>query len=168
MACRSVAGLDWKIWRASRSHWPIAVPPLARSPRSAFLASARVRSLAIAIDPSGGYTGQVVDVPATIANHVPSLTTSTAAAVAARASAILAGGKSIDPEQSMMMISALPPPPPPDGGGGASPLPSAVTVTIALTSFPLTGRYGLWSMSTVNPGGVVIALSWWGGLRSRG
>ena len=97
-------------------------------------------NLAIAIDPSGGYTGQVVDVPATIANHVPSLTTSIAAAVAARASAILVGGKSIDPEQSMMMISALLPPPPTAGSGGVSPLPSAVTVTIALTSRPLTGR----------------------------
>ena len=51
-----------------------------------------MRSPATAIDPSAGYTGQAVEVPATIANQVPSLITSTAAAVAARASAILAGG----------------------------------------------------------------------------
>ena len=57
-----------------------------------------------------------------------------------------------------MMISALPAsaPGPPDG---ASPVASAVTVTTALTSRPPTGRYGFWSMSTVNPGRLVIALS---------
>ena len=54
MACRSVAGEEEKIWCASRSHCPIAVPPLARSWRSAALASARVRSPATAIDPSVG------------------------------------------------------------------------------------------------------------------
>jgi len=79
-----------------------------------------------------------VDVPATIANQVPSRTTSTAAAVAARAAASLAGGESIDPEQSTMMISALAPLS--GAGAGPSPLASAVTVTIALTSRPPDGR----------------------------
>ena len=92
IACRSVAGHEEKTWRASRSHWPIAVPPLARSCRSAAFASALLRSPATAIDPSAGYTGHAVDVPAMTANHVPSVITSTAAAVAARASASLAGG----------------------------------------------------------------------------
>ncbi len=97
-----------------------------------------------------------MDVPATIANHDPSLMTSTAADVAARACAILSFA-SIDPEQSTMMISALPPAA--AGPPGASPVASAVTVTTALTSRPPTGRYGFWSMSTVNPGRLVIALS---------
>src|ERR1700722_8649949 len=61
----------------------------------------------------------------------------------------------------MMTISALPAP----GATAAGPVPvsSAVTVTIALTSRPPAGRYGFWSMSTVNPGRLVIALSWAGG-----
>src|SRR5580692_5057290 len=57
----------------------------------------------------------------------------------------------------MMMISALPP----SGctSDWASPVSSAVTVTIALTSRPPAGRYGFWSMSTVNPGRLVIVVS---------
>src|SRR5579871_1676581 len=56
-----------------------------------------------------------------------------------------------------MMISALPPAG--AAAGCASPLSSAVTVTIALTSRPPTGRYGFWLMSTENPGRPVIACS---------
>ena len=57
----------------------------------------------------------------------------------------------------MMTISALPA----SGTAAAGPPPvaSAVTVTIALTSRPPTGRYGFWSMSTVNPGRPVIVRS---------
>src|SRR5882672_10545508 len=54
----------------------------------------------------------------------------------------------------MMTISALP-----TSGAtaaGPSPVASAVTVTIALTSRPPAGRYGFWSMSTWNPGSPVI------------
>ena len=61
-----------------------------------------------------------------------------------------------------MMISALPPGAPsgaPGPGDGISPDASAVTVTTALTSRPPTGRYGFWSMSTVKPGRLVIAIS---------
>ena len=57
-----------------------------------------------------------------------------------------------------MMISALPPAPS-CAGRTRPPVASAVTVTTALTSRPPTGRYGFWSMSTVNPGRLVIALS---------
>src|SRR5215472_11950697 len=91
-------------------------------------------------------------VPAMIANHTPSLITSNAATVAARALTILLSGKLIDPERSTMTISALP-----TAGPGSSPVWSAVTVTIALTSRPPVGRYGLWSMSTVNPSRPVMA-----------
>ena len=98
-------------------------------------------------------------VPATIANRAPSLMTSTAADVAARAARILSGGKSIDPEQSTMMISALPSALSCAGGAPSVGSASAVTVTTALTSRPPTGRYGFWSICTVNPGRLVIAHS---------
>ena len=132
IAWRSVAGLVAKICRASCSHFPIAVPPPARSPLIARLASARVCGLAIAMVPLAGYTGLAKLVPAMTANHTPSLTTSTAAEVALRAWVILVCGTSIDPEQSMMMISALPDP---ALATAASPgVPSDVTVAMALTS----------------------------------
>ena len=89
-----------------------------------------------------------------IANHTPSLSTSSAASVAAHARPILRFDL-IDPEQSTMMISALAPAAP--GSGGVSSDASAVTVTTALTSRPPAGRYGLWSMSTVKPGRLVMA-----------
>ncbi len=57
-----------------------------------------------------------------------------------------------------MMISALPPLRR-RARRRASPVSSAVTVTTALTSRPPAGRYGFWSMSTVNPGRLVIAVS---------
>ena len=67
-----------------------------------------------------------------IANHVPSLITSTAATVAARAWTIFLLGKAIEGERSTMMISALLPAAP--GSGGCVPSDaSAVTVTTALT-----------------------------------
>src|SRR5215469_3766783 len=95
-----------------------------------------------------------------IANQTPSLIRSTAAAVAAHACTILPIGIPIEFERSTMMISALPPaalPPAAAGPGGGAPLTSAVRVTIALTSRPPVGRYGLWSMSTVNPSRPVMA-----------
>src|ERR1700743_1907607 len=56
-----------------------------------------------------------------------------------------------------MMISALPPCG--TASGLAPPVSPAVTVPTALTSRPPAGRYGFWSMSTVNPGRLVIAVS---------
>jgi hypothetical protein len=89
-----------------------------------------------------------------IANHTPSLITSTAAAVAVRAWVIFR--PAIEKEQSTMMISALPPGAP-GSGSAVSAETSAVTVTIALTSRPPEGRYAFWSMSTVKPGRLVMA-----------
>ncbi len=160
IACRSSAGYRPKVCRASSSHWPMAVPPLARRPVTACLAAALEEASARAMPPSAGNTGQARLVPAITANKTPSRTTSTAAAVAARASAILVCGYSIDPEQSMMMISALlaaaPPGPPP--GRAATPGPEA-TVTMALTSRPPSGRYWFWSTSTVKPESVMAEFS---------
>ena len=82
---------------------------------------------------------------ATTAKATPSRITSTAAAVAARACSILVRGDLIDPEQSMMMISA-PPELAPEAG---SPVSGEVTVMMALTSSPPSGRYSFWEMSTV-------------------
>src|SRR5215467_5022829 len=90
-----------------------------------------------------------------IANQTPSLIMSTAAAVAAHACTILLIGIPIELERSTMMISALPPAAP--GSHGGALLTSAVRVTIALTSCPPVGRYGLWSMSTVKPSRLVMA-----------
>ena len=78
--------------------------------------------------------------------------------MAARASAILVCGYSIDPEQSMMMISALAGAPAATAG-----IPAAsaeeVTVTMALTSRPPSGRYWFWSTSTVKPDWVIAQFS---------
>src|SRR5579872_554870 len=135
----------------------MAVPPLARSPVTACLAAARDEASARAMVPSAGNTGQARLVPAITENRTPSRTTSIAAAVAARASAILVCGYSIDPEQ-MMMMSALPSGPSPADTGPAwwgpdSPAASAadVTVTMALTSRPPSGRYWFWSTSMLKP-----------------
>ncbi len=158
MACRSLAGYRPTVCRASSSHWPMAVPPLARRPVTACLAAALEEASARAMVPSAGNTGQARLVPAMTENRTPSRTTSTAAAVATRASAILLCGYSIDPEQSMMMISALPSGPAPAdaapaGPGPVSPAASAAdaTVTMALASRPPSGRYWFWSTSMVNP-----------------
>src|SRR5215831_1996221 len=100
--------------------------------------------------------GCALSVPAITANATPSRITSTAAAVAARASAILVCGDLMDPEQSTMMISALPE----SAAGPASrPSPEAaagdVTVTMALTSSPPSGRYSFWEISTVKSGWLI-------------
>ena len=138
----------------------MAVPPPARRPATACRAAAREAWSATAMLPSMGNTGQARFVPAMTANQVPSRITSMAAAVAARASAILVCGYSIDPEQSMMMISALPCWPP-DGPAPENPVASAadVTVTIALTSRPPSGRYWFWSTSMVKPDSVMARFS---------
>ena len=161
MACRSLAGYRANVCRASSSHWPIAVPPPARRPATACLATAREEASARAMLPSTGNTGHARLVPAMTENMTPSRTTSTAAAVATRASAILVCGYSIDPEQSMMMISALPPGSVPAGPGLVSPAAPAAdaTVTMALTSRPLSGRYWFWSTSMVKPDSVMAEFS---------
>src|SRR5262249_14007167 len=94
--------------------------------------------------------------PATTANAVPSRMTSMAAAVASRAWISFAMGMPMDPEQSMMMISAAL-----TGDGGPSGTePTDETVTMALTTRALPGRYSFWKTSTVNPGALIAACSY--------
>src|SRR5215813_8241550 len=136
----------------------IAVPPCGVRPDTACLAYCLVVASATARLPSCGYTGCASWVPATTANATPSRITSTAAAVAARASAILVCGDLIDPEQSMMMISAMPAPAAADGVSdrpSADPVSGEVTVTMALTSSPPSGRYSFWETSTVKSGRLI-------------
>ncbi len=83
--------------------------------------------------------------PATTANVTPSRIASMATAAACRAAAILPR-PAIDPEQSIMMISA-----PPGSSSGARSSSADVTVTIALTSRPPSGRYSFWKTSTAKP-----------------
>src|SRR5215831_14221146 len=137
----------------------MAVPPCGVRPDTACFAYCLVVASATARLPSCGYTGCASWVPATTANATPSRITSTAAAVAARASAILVCGDLMDPEQSMMMISALPES---AAGPGGPPSPDVVagdvTVTMALTSSPPSGRYSFWEISTVKSGWLIGGL----------
>src|SRR5215470_1038855 len=139
----------------------MAVPPCGVRPDTACFAYCLVVASATARLPSCGYTGRASWVPATTANATPSRITSTTAAVAARASAILVCGDLIDPEQSMMMISATPPPASAAGASDlppADPVPAEVTVTMALTSSPPSGRYSFWETSTVKSGWLIGGL----------
>src|SRR5215469_9070468 len=139
----------------------MAVPPCGVRPDTACFAYCLVVAFATARLPSCGYTGCASWVPATTANPTPSRITSTAAAVAARASAILVCGDLIDPEQSMIMISAMPPPASAAGASDrppADPVSGEVTVTIALTSSPPSGRYSFWATSTVKSGWLIGGL----------
>src|SRR5260370_41870175 len=81
---------------------------------------------------------------------------SSAAAVACRAAAIFVAGAFIDPEQSMMMISAALA----AGAAAASIAPDDVTVTIALTSRPWSGRNSFWKISTVKSGWLIWRAPW--------
>ena len=73
------------------------------------------------------------------ANQTPSTISPIAVAAACRAAAIVAGP--IEPDVSTMMISpAVPLPVPP----ATEPAPVHVTVTIALTSVPPSGRNSFW------------------------
>ena len=72
------------------------------------------------------------------ANHVPSRIWSSAAAAARWAAAIFS--PLIEPEVSTMMISAASP----DPDCPASPAPEQVTVTMACTSVPPSGRNSFW------------------------
>ena len=76
--------------------------------------------------------------PATTANQVPSAIWSIAASAACLAASMRV--RPIDPEVSTMMIS----PASPDPVRPAAPAPVHVTVTMALTSVPPSGRNSFW------------------------
>ena len=122
------------------SQVPIAVPPSARNPATAALASARVRSSIRTMADSGpwGKARRASWLPATTANHTPSSTWSRAA-VAARWTAAMFSPL-IEPEVSTMTTSAASP----DPDCPASPAPEQVTVTMAWTSVPPSGRNSFW------------------------
>ncbi len=142
MACRWVTpGTEPKTCVASLSQVPIAVPPPARSWRTARLASARAPgSIRTIADTALGYGNARAawSVPAMTANQVPSRIWS----IAADAACWAAANRSpcMEPDESMITISAASPPSP----RPASPAPVHVTVTIACTSVPSCGRNSFW------------------------
>jgi hypothetical protein len=91
-------------------------------------------------------------VPATTAKATPSRIVSIAAAVASRALRIVAGGRPIEPEQSTITTTAAAGAAPgtcpgsrvADGMPPEVPQPAKVTVTMARTSRPPSGRYSFW------------------------
>ncbi len=127
-------------WVARRSQVPIAVPPLGSKSPMAYFAAARVCASirTIPSSPSAGNASRASWLPATTANHTPSSTWSRAAAAACWTARILSWP--IDPEVSTMTIS----PASPEPELPASPAPAQVTVTIAWTSLPPSGRNSFW------------------------
>ncbi len=142
IACRWVAdGTEPNSRVASRSHEPIAVPPPAASRATACLAACLAPgSISTMAERAfgNGKRRSAPSVPAITANQVPSRIWSMAAAAATRAALILS--PAIDPEVSMMTISAASPSDP----RPASPAPAQVTVTMACTSVPPSGRNSFW------------------------